>query len=95
MKKLTNYEQFVVSKLRNPTFKKTLAEESLRLKVAYRILELRRGHELTQKELAKKIGTSQSVVARIEHGQENISVDRLDMIAHVFGKHVELRLISV
>lgn len=95
MRNLTNYEQFVAKKLKNPSFKRAFAEESLRLQVAYQILELRRKHELTQQELAKKIGTTQSVIARIEQGRENISVDRLDTIAHLFGKHVEVQFTSV
>lgn len=94
MRNLTNYEQYVAKKLKYPAFKKAFNEESLRLKVAYQILELRRKNELTQQELAKKIGTTQSVIARIEQGRENISVDRLDTIAHLFGKHVEVQFTS-
>ena len=92
MKKLTNYERYLRGQQKNPNFAKILSDESLRLKVAYKILELRKHNELTQKDLAKKMGTSQSVIARLERGKENISVDRLDAIAHIFGKHVELQL---
>ena len=94
MRKLTNYEQYVRVQLKKPGFAKAFTDECLRLKVAYQILELRKKHELTQKELARKIGTTQSVVARLEQGRENISVDRLDTIAHIFGKHVEVQFIS-
>ena len=92
-KKLTNYEQYVHAQLQDPAFAKAFRDESLRLRVACQILELRHKHELTQHELAKKIGTSQSVIARIERGGENISVDRLDAIAHIFGKHIDVRII--
>ncbi|MDO8505427.1 MAG: helix-turn-helix transcriptional regulator [bacterium] len=95
MKTLTNYEQFVAKKLKRPSFKKAFAEESLRLQVAYQILELRRKHALTQHALARRIGTTQSVIARIEQGRENISVDRLDSIAHLFGKQIEVQFIAI
>lgn len=91
MRKSTNCERYLRKQLKKPGFKKVFADECLRLKVAYQILELRKKHELTQQALAKKIGTSQSVVARLEQGRENISVDRLDTIAHIFGKHVEVQ----
>ncbi len=95
MRNITNYEQYVAKRLKSPAFKKAFHGESLRLKVAYQILELRRKHELTQQELAKKIGTTQSVIARIEQGRENISVDRLDSIAHLFGKQIEVQFIAI
>lgn len=94
MRNITNYEQYVAKKFKYHAFRKAFTEESRRLKVAYQILELRRKNELTQQELAKKIGTKQSVIARIEQGRENISVDRLDTIAHLFGKHIEVQFTS-
>lgn len=93
MKKLTNYERYVRAQLKDPAFAKAFRDESLRLRVARQILELRHKHDLTQHELARKIGTSQSVVARIEQGRENISVNRLDAIAQIFGKRIELRVV--
>lgn len=92
--KKTNYEEYIRAQLKKSSFSKAFTEESLRLKVAYQILELRQKHDYTQSELAKKIGTSQSVVARIEHGLENISVDRLDAIARIFEKHIEVKFAS-
>lgn len=88
--KLTNYEEYIRKQLKKPSLSNVFTEESLRLKVAYQILELRQKNEYTQSELAKKIGTTQSVVARIEQGRENISVDRLDAIARIFGKRIEV-----
>ena len=90
---MTNYNHYLTRQLKNSKFKKAFDDETLRLKIAYRILELRHARKLTQKELAKKIGTTQSVVARIEQGYENITVDRLDAIAHILGTHVRVEFV--
>ena len=38
------------------------------------ISEIRSRQDMTQAELAKKIGTSQSAINRIEHGKQNASL---------------------
>lgn len=90
---MTNYNHYLTQQIKNPKFKKAFDDEMLRLKIAYQILELRHTRKLTQKELAKKIGTTQSVVARIEQGHENITVDRLDAIAHILGMRVRVEFV--
>lgn len=46
---------------------------------------------LTQKELAEKIGTQQSAIARVERGKELPSLSFLTRIAEASGKRVEIR----
>lgn len=64
---------------------KEVAMEYEKLKPRYRIIsqmiEARIKRGLTQKELAKKIGTKQSAIARIESGNANTSLDFLEKIA--------------
>ena len=47
-------------------FRKAYDEETLNLKIAYKITQLRKARHLTQHELAKKIGTSQQNISRLE-----------------------------
>ena len=55
------------------------------------IRDARRHKGMTQAELAKSLGTSQSAVARIEQGQQNLS---LDMLARV-GESLDSEFVSL
>lgn len=47
---------------------------------------------LTQKEVAAKLGTKQSAIARLEGGNVNPSLDLLEKIASVMGYKLRIRL---
>jgi transcriptional regulator with XRE-family HTH domain len=49
------------------------------------VKELRTGHGLSQRELAYRAGTSQSAIARIEGGDEDITWKRLTSILAAMG----------
>ena len=49
------------------------------------IKELRQNANITQAELAAKIGTSQSVVCRYENGDRNIDLDTAAAIARALN----------
>jgi len=56
--------------------------------IGKRIADLRETQGLTQTTLAKKIGTTQSAVARLESGTQNISAEMLKKIGHALGKNL-------
>lgn len=56
--------------------------------IGHRIADLRETEGLTQKELAKKINTTQSAIARMESGRQNISADMLKKISTALGKNL-------
>jgi ribosome-binding protein aMBF1 (putative translation factor) len=73
-----------------------LKEEEANLDVAVRIYDLRRKAGLTQKELADLIGTSPSVISRLEDADyQGHSLAMLRRIAEAMGKRVEIRFVSV
>jgi len=94
MKKLTDFEKDLKKELRNPEFRKLYEKEEHRLRIAYEITQLRKGQKLTQKKLAEKIGTSQSAVARIEAGEQNVSTDKLQEIASAFDRNIEIKFVK-
>jgi UDP-N-acetylglucosamine 1-carboxyvinyltransferase len=53
-----------------------------------RIADVRETLGLTQKELATKIKTTQSAIARIEAGKQNVSADMLKRISKALGKNL-------
>jgi UDP-N-acetylglucosamine 1-carboxyvinyltransferase len=52
------------------------------------IADLREAQGLTQTELAKKLKTTQSAVARIESGRQNVSADMLKKVGQALGKNL-------
>ena len=52
----------------------------VRFHVSRNLLHLRRFREMSQSSVARAVGTSQSAIARIESGQENITMDTLRRI---------------
>jgi ribosome-binding protein aMBF1 (putative translation factor) len=47
---------------------------------------------LTQEKLGHAIGTTQSVIARIESGRHNITLKRIDLIAKALGKKLKISI---
>ena len=65
----------------------TLRREQLPL-VGRRIRELRKGRDLTQAELASRIGIQQSDLCRMETGEYKVSLETLFKILKIFEMNV-------
>ena len=57
-------------------------------KIGQLIYQIRQDKGLTQADFAKKLGTSQSAVNRIEHGKQNLSLETLGRISDVLNKQI-------
>lgn len=69
-----------------------VAEEHLNVRVARMIFDAREEAGLTQKKLGELVGTTQSVIARLEDADyEGHSLSMLQRIAEALGKRVEIR----
>ena len=65
------------------------------LDVARKVYELRTKAGLSQAELARKVGTTQSVISRLEDADyDGHSLAMLRRIAGALGKRVEIRFVS-
>jgi transcriptional regulator with XRE-family HTH domain len=56
--------------------------------VGRRVRELR-GFDVTQSDLANRLGVSQGYLSTVEHGQREIGVEVLLAISREFGKSIE------
>lgn len=56
--------------------------------IGHKVADLREAQGLTQTSLAKKLNTTQSAVARIESGKQNVSTDMLKKISKALGKNL-------
>jgi ribosome-binding protein aMBF1 (putative translation factor) len=90
--KAIDFQEYLAERLKSPTFKRYYDEYGKQLEIAYSILLLRKEKKLSQAQLAKKIGTKQSNIARMESGQQNLTIDMLQKLAHVFNKKLEVKI---
>ena len=67
-----------------------LAEE---FSIAAQLIEARTKANLTQEQVARRMGTTQSVVARLESGHPLPSLRTLRRYASAVGSRVEIRLV--
>lgn len=75
--------------------KKLIQKERTNLDVARQIFALRNKAHLSQKQLALKLGTTQSVVSRLEDADyEGHSLSMLHRVAAALDKRVEIRFVT-
>lgn len=74
-----------------PGYEKVKREFDLEYQVASELAAARKEAGLTQAQVAAIMGTTQSVVSRIERGA-NISVETISRYAHACGKRLEVRV---
>ena len=87
------YEEFLAEQLRNPAVRKEYDALQGEFELAKEVIELRLKNNLTQKQLAKQIGTSQPAIARLESGNyHNLSLSFLRRIAGALGAVPEIHL---
>jgi ribosome-binding protein aMBF1 (putative translation factor) len=71
-------------------------QELINLEVAQRLYDLRTKAGLSQRALAKKVGTTASVICRLEDADyEGHSLSMLKRIAEALDKRLEIRFVSV
>ena len=90
--KATDFQEYLNKQLKNKEFKKHYDEFNKRLEVARQLTQLRKEKRMSQMELARQIGTTQSNVARMESGQQNFTVSMLSKVAGIFNKDLKISI---
>lgn len=90
--KANDFDDILKKELENKEFKKMFNEHGRQLEIAYQILQLRKKKKLSQTSLAKRIGTTQGNVARIESGSQNFTVNLLDRIASALDAELKISI---
>jgi len=83
-------QEFKKELLSDPEVKKEYDRLAPRYAVISELIRVRIKNGLTQKELAEKIGTKQSAIARLEAGNANPSIGLLEKIAKVTGAKLNI-----
>jgi ribosome-binding protein aMBF1 (putative translation factor) len=81
---------------RDPRIHRQLDRARVNAQIARLIYDARTEAGLTQRQMALRIGTTQSVVARLEDADyEGHSLSMLKRIADALGKRLEIRLMPI
>ena len=81
--------------MEDPKFKAVYDEVAANMSIGEQIAELRHKAKMSQLELAKKVKTSRTAIARYESGEyENFNVKTLSKIARAFHKNLKISFSS-
>lgn len=87
------YKELLEENLKDPEFKKEYDALEEEFAIAAEVIRLRLKANLTQKELAEKVKTSQPAIARLESGNyKNVSLSFLRRVAEALGAVPEVHL---
>jgi len=78
---------------KNPRLKEEYDNLEPEYKIIEQIIKLRRDLNLTQAELGKLLKVRQPVIARLESGEYNPSLNYLKKVADVLGAKLDIRFI--
>lgn len=94
MKRLTNFDTYLEDQLKDKDFAARFKKAGEAWDVALQLAALRKESGLSQKELARRVGTSQQQISRLESpSYEGHSLSMLRRVAEVLGAtlHVEIQ----
>jgi transcriptional regulator with XRE-family HTH domain len=83
------FEDWEKEQMQDPAFRAALE----RLEPAYQVARLRVLRGWTQKELARRAGTRQPSIARLESGEREPSLSFLRRVVQALGGRVEVRIV--
>jgi DNA-binding transcriptional regulator YiaG len=86
IRQLTSFDDVLAESLKDPEYKKAFNVALKRLELAHEIMQNREKAKMTQSEFAKELKTSQSFVARMESGTQNITIDVLFRVVDLLSK---------
>jgi ribosome-binding protein aMBF1 (putative translation factor) len=75
-----------------PSYSQVKRDFEIEYKVATELTKARKTAGLTQKDVARFMGTTQSVISRIERGS-NVSIETLERYVSVCGCHLQIRIV--
>ena len=89
--KLPTFKEYINEELKDKEFKKFYEQEGRSLEIGFKIAKLREKLGITQKQLAEKIKTTQTVISRLESGDYwQCSLRTLGKIASATGTRLDI-----
>lgn len=90
---MTNWDIYKQKLLKDPEFNKLYEDSQPEFEIAKAIIRARIENKITQKELAKRMNTTQSVISRLEQGKTSPSIALLKKVAAALNTtlHVQFK----
>lgn len=89
---MDNWQDIKKEILNDKQTKKIYDDLAVEYQIIGDMVRLRNKKKITQKELAEKIGTTQSALSRFEMGEVNPSLDFLKKVAGALGTKLVVRM---
>ena len=88
---MKDWNQLKKELLTNPKFKKLYEESEPEFEIAKAIIRARIDNKITQKELAKRMNTTQSVISRVEQAKTSPSISFLKRLAQALNTSLSVQ----
>jgi predicted transcriptional regulator len=95
MNEQSSWEDIKADRPDSPARRRGYERAGRAIRIALELRALREKKGLSQRELAEKVGTTQSAIARLEAGNISPSLPTLDKIATALGAEVSLRIVDL
>ncbi|GHV02957.1 hypothetical protein AGMMS50229_00750 [Campylobacterota bacterium] len=90
---MSDFRDHLAEELKDGEFRKEWEERRPKYEMISALIALRGAHKLSQAEVAKRAGTTQTLISQIERGTANPSIGTMDRIAKVFGRRVHISFV--
>lgn len=87
------FEEYRAKMKKDPAFVKRYNDLEPEYQIIRQIIETRIQQNMTQKDLADRVGTCQSNIARLESGNYNPSLQFLKKLAEGLGKNLSISFV--
>ncbi len=92
---MDDFNKLLNEELKNPEFKQEWEKLELRYIIVKQLIKLRNSYNLSQSELAKKIGTTQAVISRIENGSVNVALIWSNALQNLLTSRLKLLFLNL
>lgn len=88
---MTNWDTYKQKLLKDPEFNKLYKDSQPEFEIAKAVIRARIENKITQKELAKRMNTTQSVISRLEQGGTSPSISLLKKVASALNTTLQVQ----
>lgn len=90
--RIYTFQDHLKESLKDPEFRKEWEATEPEHNLAQQIIEARLAQNLSQRDLAKRVNTTQAIISRIESGSANTSISLIKRFANALGTDLTIHI---